>query len=149
VASGVVRFDLKRGESHGMRFLRFRAWIREVLAHGDFAPHGRPVGVVAYEQAHHRGGAATSLCVGLVTEVLAEAAAVGAETTSVHTGTLKKHATGRGGADKDAMHRAALVRWPGHQWGTGDAPTAEEVHDAADALCVLAWALDEIGEGAE
>lgn len=153
VTSGVQTFDLRRGESAGMRFLRFRAWLREVMALAysrDLGRAAREKGVVAFEQAHHRGGHATSLAVGLVTVVLEEAAAQGWETTSVHTATLKKHATGKGNADKLGMLYAAVTRWPS-QWA--DVPLSVRIErgsegdaDRADALCVLAWALEQIGE---
>lgn len=129
VESGVQIFDLRRGESPGMRFLRFRRWLSGMLE--TLSP-----GVVAYELAHHRGGPATELAVGLQTRVQELAAARGLEYVSVHTGTLKRHATGSGRAPKGAMIEAARARWPS-QTIEGD--------DQADALCVLAWALDEVG----
>lgn len=131
VTSGVQSFETKRGESAGMRFLRARRWLREVLSLAG----GK--GVIAYEQAHHRGGHATAVGVGLVTVVLEEAADQGWETTNVHTSALKKHATGKGNAKKPDMVAAARARWE-----------REDVTDdnEADALLVLAWALDEIGE---
>lgn len=142
VTSGVQTFDLRRGESAGMRFLRFRAWLREIMALAG----GK--GVIAFEQAHHRGGHATSLAVGLVTVVLEEAAAQGWETTSVHTATLKKHATGKGNASKGEMIGAAVRRWhrvrPFRLQFTTTSECCDE--DEADALCVLAWALEQIGE---
>ena len=72
--SGTMEFKLKRGESPGMRFLRCRAWLAEM-----FELMAGNIDVIVYEQAHHRGGAATSVCVGLVTEVLAFAADRGIE----------------------------------------------------------------------
>lgn len=102
--SGVFTADLKRGESPGMRFLRFRAWLKELIS----ASGG--VDVLVYEQAHHRGGAATQLCVGLVTEALAMAAEHNAETMPVHTASLKKWATGSGRADKSVMISEAKRR---------------------------------------
>lgn len=141
VTSGRQVFELRRGESAGMRFLRFRAWLREVMALAG------GTGVLAYEQAHHRGGHATALAVGLVTVALEEAADKGWQTTSVHTGTLKKFATGNGGASKDRMIGAALALWgPALEAQNGDGSLPGD--DEADALCVLAWALSEIGEAA-
>lgn len=131
VTSGAQVLELRRGESAGMRFLRFRGWLREVMERAGSS------GLLAYEAAHHRGGHATALCVGLATVALEEAAARGWETASVHTASLKKHATGRGGASKDDMRAAAQARW-----GRSELPGEDE----ADALCVLAWAMNEIGE---
>jgi len=130
VESGTQVHDLRRGESRGMRYLRFRAWLGGVL------DQVRP-DVVAFEQAHHRGGPATEIGVGLSTRVMESCAERGIEYTSVHTGTLKKHATGKGSANKDAMVQAARDRWH----------IVPETDDQADALCVLAWAMDELGVG--
>ncbi len=112
-----------------MRFLRFRAWLIRVLE------EHRP-DVVFYEQAHHRGGAATELCVGFVTRVQELCAERGIEYQSVHSGTLKKHATGKGNTKKPAMIAAAKERWP-YQVVADD--------NQADALCLLAFAMEEMG----
>lgn len=131
VESGVQVFDLRRGESPGMRFLRFRRWLGQMLE--DLSPE-----LVVYELAHHRGGPATELAVGFQTRVQELAAARGVEYTSVHTATLKKHATGSGRAGKPAMIAAAAARWPDQ---------VLEDDNQADALCLLAWGLADVGEG--
>ncbi len=102
--SGVQVFDVKRGESPGMRFLRCRSWLNEMY---DLVPG---LSVLVYEQAHHRGGSATACCVGLVTVVLEFAAKNKLETMPVHTATLKKWATGNGRAGKPEMIKAAIAR---------------------------------------
>ena len=102
IFSGVQTFDLKRGESPGMRFLRFRSWLNEMKQNCP----GK-IDLIVFEQAHHRGGAATQLCVGLMTDVLAFAAEIEAETMPVHTATLKKFATGMGNASKQEMIKTA------------------------------------------
>lgn len=94
--SGVQRFDLRRGESPGMRFLRFRAWLAEICR--LIEPE-----VIAYEQPHHRGGAATEVAYGFLTEVKTMSAAKGIELMPVHSSTLKKWATGKGNAGKGEM----------------------------------------------
>lgn len=126
--SGVIEFPLKRGESPGMRFLRCRAWLKEMgkLLDGQ-------IQVIAFEQAHHRGGAATMVCVGLVSEVLAFAAQHSIETMPVHTATLKKFATGNGRASKGAMIAAAQRLG----WDVTD-------DNEADAALLLEYALSEI-----
>lgn len=158
VTSGVQLFDVRRGESPGMRFLRCRRWLAEMLgdlrigdnaASWDVEEHRstirlvRQVDVVAYEKAHHRGGHATACLVGLATVVQEEAARLGIELAPVATGTLKKHATGSGGASKEQMVRAAIKRWPHRRDGILEENQALG-EDEADALCVLAWALDEL-----
>lgn len=138
IASGVQEFSLKRGESKGMRFLRFRKWLREMLALGEIGTSfsERSPGVIVYEQAHHRGSFATELAVGLVTDVLAEAARVGAEHMPVHTGSLKKWATGKGNAGKPMMIARAEELYP-------DVSIIDDNH--ADALLLLAHGIEETG----
>ncbi|WP_300456655.1 hypothetical protein [Desulfobacula sp.] len=128
ISSGVQEFGLARGESVGMRFLRFRAWLKKMA---EYAP-GK-IDLIVYEQAHHRGGAATQLCVGLVTDALAFAADIGADTMPVHTGTLKKYATGKGNAGKELMKLAARAR--------GYKPVDD---NEADACMLLEYALEDL-----
>ena len=127
-SSGVQEFGLKRGESVGMRFLRFRAWLKKM---SEYAPG--QIDLIVFEQAHHRGGAATQLCVGLTTDVLAFAADIGAETMPVHTGSLKKFATGAGNSGKDQMIVAARKM--------GYSPKDD---NEADACLLLEFAMYEL-----
>ena len=131
IESGTQDFALGRGESPGMRFIRFRKWFDDMLT------EARPE-LVVYEQPHHRGGAATEILVGMSTRVQELCALDRITVTNCHTGTLKKHATGSGRASKQDMI-AAAERW----WGKVTTDDNE-----ADALCLLAWALEEFGEGA-
>ncbi len=128
VESGVQVFDVKRGESPGMRFVRMRRWLNDVgarLSPGD---------LLVYEQAHHRGGPATACGVGLVTIALEWAADHKVEHQGVHTSTLKKHATGHGHAEKAQMIQAA------------ESIFKKKVIDdnEADALLLLNYAMKEI-----
>lgn len=131
LTSGVQSFALRSGESSGLRLLRFRRWLREVLELGE-------VRLVAYEQpvihrkrrqlnrsvAHNLEGVLLPELEGLVDYVSPTPAEV------------KKHATGKGNASKEQMVEAARERWR----------VDVEDHNQADALCVLAWTLEEIGE---
>jgi hypothetical protein len=134
----VQEFKLKRGESKGMRFLRFRKWLREMLQLGELGTSFSEdlPGLIAFEQAHHRGGAATELAVGLVTDVLAEAARVSLEHMPVHTGALKKWATGKGNTGKEGMIKRAEELYPGIE-------IIDDNH--ADALLLLGYGLEEVG----
>lgn len=129
VESGIVSFDTRRGESPGLRFMRFRSWLVEMWRIAG------PFDLAIFEQAHHRGGAATELCVGMTTRVSEFAAEHGIEHASVHTGTLKKAIAGSGAADKPTMIRRAIEIWGKH-------PTD---HNEADALCLLRYAIDNYG----
>lgn len=131
LTSGVQSFALRSGESSGMRLLRFRRWLREVLELGE-------VRLVAYEQpVIHRKRRQLNRSVAHNLEgVLLPELEGRADYVSPTPAEIKKHATGRGNASKADMVAAAQVRWE------------REVQDdnEADALCVLAWALEEIGE---
>ena len=144
ITYGAQTFRLGRGESQGMRFLRLRAWLQELSTLLRLRPNDgfaeRPTygpGLLAWEKPHHRGGAATELCVGMRTIAIAHAAAQRLDHTEVHTASLKMHATGKGNAGKAAMIIAAQKRW--------DLVVGVLREDEADALCVLSWAADEIG----
>ena len=139
ILSGVKEFPLKRGESRGIRFLRFRKWLREILETGNFGCRfcDNTPGVIVYEQAHHRGGYATEVAVGLVTDVLAEAAREGIEHMSVHSGTLKKATTGSGRSSKADMIAQVKLWYP-------NTHIIDDNH--ADALCLLNYGINEIGK---
>lgn len=124
VTSGVWDIVPRRGESPGMRYLHLRAQLQTVrAAYPDLA-------TVFYEQAHHRGGAATEYAVGCVATVQAWCAEHGIEHAAVHSATIKKHATGKGNAPKDAVMTAMRSR--------GFAPADD---NEADALALLDWAF--------
>jgi hypothetical protein len=110
-----------------MKWLRFKAWLLEVL---------NLVGktdVIVYEQAHHRGGAATHSAHGFIATLEAVAAEEWIEVTNYHTATIKKHATQNGRAPKEKMIEAARKRWSN---------VIDDNH--ADALWLLSLAQSEL-----
>lgn len=117
--SGVQDFqhDAKR-ESPGMRFLRFSRWLHSMM-------DSHPITLVVYEQPHQRGGGATMVGVGLVATLQAVCAERGVEHQSVHSGTLKKFATGKGNASKEEMVKAC--------------PKAVTDDNESDAIWLLAY----------
>jgi len=103
--SGTWDLTPRRGESPGVRYLRLRARLNDVLA-------GYPdLKLVVYEQAHHRGGAATEYAAGVATDIQSWCAEHGIEHATLHSATVKKHATGKGNAKKPALIAAALARF--------------------------------------
>lgn len=125
-------WDLKphRGESPGVRYIRLRAQLQEAkAAYPD-------IGIVVYEQAHHRGGAATEYGVGVATHLQSWAAERGVEVQAVHSATVKKCATGHGNANKKAM-REAYERLMGSPPGAWHLRTDDEI----DAFWILQWAI--------
>lgn len=100
IASGIEDFSKKRGESNGFMFLKFRNWLNYILS------YHKP-NIVVYEQAHHRGGAATEIGVNLTGRIQEVCTNLEIEYAPVHTATLKKFATGNGRAKKSEMMNAA------------------------------------------
>ena len=124
VESGTEDFSKKRGESNGMLFLNFRIWLTKMLL--------RNVALVIYEQAHHRGGAATEICVNLTGRVQEMCDELKIEYTTVHSNTLKKWATGFGHADKGEMMVRAGIE-------LGRRPVDD---NEADAVILAAYASE-------
>ncbi len=127
-ASGVQDFTPRRGDSPGMRWIEFRGWLNRLL---DSAP----ADIIVYEQAHHRGGAATHVAHALIGAVESIAAERKIEITSRHTATIKKHATGSGRANKEEMFQAAREKW-------ADRTLADD--NEADALWLLDLVLSDL-----
>jgi len=124
-------WDLRPGrdDSPGVRYLKLRARLEETRA---AVPD---LGLVVCELPHHRGGAATQVGAGLLATAQAWAAERGVEVTGVHTGALKRWATGGGAASKETVVRCACERFA----------CASLLDDEADALFLLAWGLDLVG----
>ncbi len=131
IESGTDTFDVKRGESPGTRYMRFNRWLDEFALHPSA---GLPrVELIVFEQAHHRGGAATEVAAGFSTRVLEFCARHGIEHAVVHSARLKKFATGKGNASKTEMLEAVARRWK-----------RVETDDEADALALLYQVIDEL-----
>jgi len=126
VESGVMSFKKKRGESNGILFLKFRTWVSELIL------TTRP-DIVAYEQAHFRGGAATEICVGLQTRVQEAAAQHEINCLPVTTSQVKKSLSGKGSASKEDQIAAARII-------IGRAPLSD---DEADAIGVALATYEE------
>jgi len=126
IDSGVQDFSLKRGESAGMRFFNFRSWLNRML-------NKFKVDIVIYEQAHHRGGPATMIGVGLVTRIQEECDIREIQYMPLHSATLKKFATGKGNASKELMLKSARETW-------GDLVADD---NEADALWLMEYARKE------
>jgi crossover junction endodeoxyribonuclease RuvC len=125
IASGTVEFKPSRWEGGGMIYLRFRAWLQEV----DETAGG--VGAVYFEEVRsHRGVAAAHAYGGFLAHLTAWAEANRIPYAGVPVGTIKRHVTGKGNADKDAV--IAAVRALGFE---------PKDDNEADALALLDWAL--------
>jgi hypothetical protein len=125
IASGTVEFRPGRFEGGGMVYLRFRAWLQEV----DETAGG--IGAVYFEEVRfHRGVTAAHAYGGYLAHLTAWAEMFKIPYRGVPVGTIKRHVTGRGNADKEAV--IAAVR------ALGFDPADD---NEADALALLDWAL--------
>lgn len=127
VTSGTVSFKPGRFEGGGMRFLRFRGWLDEFLRCAG------PIGAVYFEEVRrHAGVDAAHAYGGFLATLTAWCEAASIPYAGVPVSTIKRHATGKGNADKAAMIAAARTR--------GFAPQDD---NEADALAIMAWALEQ------
>ena len=105
VASGTWKLDNRRGDGAGMRYVRLERLVRELLEAYD--------GPLAYELvAAHKGTQAAHIYGGIVATITRVCEDVGRAYAGVGVGTIKKVATGKGNANKEAMMLAAQKRWP-------------------------------------
>jgi len=106
--SGMQDFSPRRGDSSGMRFIRFHAWLREMLS--SVKPE-----LVVYEQPilnqRKSGNAhAAEIAFGMAAILQTECESRGLQYCGINVAELKKFATGKGNAGKEAMHSALLAR---------------------------------------
>ncbi len=107
ITSGTVGFKGRdRYEGGGMRYLRFRKWLREMIE------LGKPELVVYEEVRRHMSTDAAHVHGGLLAVMQAELEAKEIPYTGIPVGTVKKVATGKGNASKDEMIAAAKAKWP-------------------------------------
>jgi len=133
IESGVQAFRARRGESPGMRYLYFRTWLDRIL--NRIKPD-----LIVYEMSHHRGGAATQIQIGLTSRIEEICSILKTDYMKVHSGEVKKFITGSGKAKKQAMITAANKIFQNQK----RSPERDIISDdEADAICILAWAINE------
>lgn len=129
VVSGTMEFRSGRYEGGGMRFLRFRSWLDHLL---DGA---KTIDLIHFEEVRrHAGTDAAHIYGGFLAHLSAWCEFKHIPYQGVPVGTIKRHATGKGNAGKDAVVAAMQAR--GHQ-------PADD--NEADALAILTWAIDTQG----
>ena len=119
IASGAWDLGARRHEGGGMKFVRLRSYLLALLdAHTD--------AVLGYEEVRrHLGTDAAHVYGGIVATVAAVCEERGVPYRGQPVATVKRAATGKGTAKKDAMVEAAVAAW-------GGSPSEDE----ADALWV-------------
>ena len=125
ITSGSQSFKPQRFEGGGMRFLRFKGWLTELKMHAD------GIDTLVFEEVRrHVSTDAAHAYGGFLATLTAWCEHHGVPYQGVPVGSIKKHATGKGNADKETV--IAAVR----AWGFDPADDNE-----ADALALLLWAL--------
>lgn len=129
IHSGSASFRQSRYDGGGMRFLRFRNWL------DDLANTGGPLGAIYFEEVRRHAGVDSShVYGGFLATLTAWCEASRVAYQGVPVGTVKRHVTGRGNADKAAV--IAAVRARGYQ-------PADD--NEADAIALLLWAIETRG----
>lgn len=129
LTSGSTCFKPQRFEGGGMRYLRFKHWLDE-LRTASTSLH-----TVYFEEVRrHAGVDAAHAYGGFLAHLTAWCEYHAIPYQGVPVGTIKKHATGKGNAPKDAMIAAMVAK--------GFTPADD---NEADALALLHWALAQGG----
>ena len=125
IVSGTQHFTPSRFEGGGMRFLRFKHWLTETKRASE------TIDAVFFEEVRrHVGVDAAHAYGGFLAHLTAWCEHHSIPYRGVPVATIKKHATGKGNADKDAV--IAAMRNKGFS-------SADD--NEADALALLDWAL--------
>ena len=129
ITSSTVSFRPGRFDGGGMRYLRFRAWLERL------ADDAGPIAAIHFEEVrHHTGTDAAHVFGGLLATLTAWAELRSIPYSGVPVATIKRHATGKGNANKEAMIAAARAR--------GFSPADD---NEADAIAILLWAIQTEG----
>lgn len=132
--SGHETFDVRRGESPGMRFVRFNRWLDDFLLRPVGEDLRARVDLIVYEQTlpSAPGALAREIETGFATRVQEFCARYDIEHQApLYPAQLKKWTTGHGNAKKPAMLEAVARRW-----------RRVDDHNEADAIALLHYALD-------
>ena len=129
IVSGTMEFKPGRYEGGGMRFLRFRTWLDHLEA------GAKTIDLLHFEEVRrHAGTDAAHIYGGFLAHLTAWCELKKIPYQGVPVGTIKRHATGKGNASKDAV--IAAMRSKGFN---------PEDDNEADALAILSWAIDTQG----
>ncbi|WP_245804668.1 crossover junction endodeoxyribonuclease RuvC [Erythrobacter tepidarius] len=125
ITSGTVSLRPGRFDGGGMRYLRFTNWLTEIDRLSG------PIAAIYFEEVRrHIGTDAAHLYGGFLATLTAWCEREGVAYQGVPVGTIKRFATGKGNAGKDAV--LAAMRQRGFQ-------PADD--NEADAIAILLWAL--------
>lgn len=131
VHAGTWDLSARRFEGGGMRYVHFERFFREAL---------RGAQLVAFEEVQmHQGTAAAHVYGGITAHLMRICQETGIPYFSIPYAHIKRAATGKGNAGKDAMVEAANCRW-------GLTLTEKKGADEADARWIAVAAASQYGE---
>jgi len=135
IRSGMEDFTPKKGDHIGKRYHDFIFWVADMII--DYKPE-----YIYYEMPHMRGRRATEVLHGYLTCLQETCYYQGAdEPISVHSGTIKKFATGNGRASKEEMIEAC------NKYAEVQSVLNPITDDnEADAICLLKYAESQLEE---
>ncbi len=129
ITSGTATFRPGRFEGGGMGWLRFRRWLDGMAASAG------PIGSIVFEEVRrHAGTTAAHVYGGFLAHLTAWCESARVPYQGVPVATIKRFATGKGNADKQAVIAAMRAR--------GFSPADD---NEADAIALLLWAVDAQG----
>jgi len=132
ITSGTASFRPGRFDGGGMRYLRFTNWLTELDRLSG------PIVTIWFEEVRrHAGTDASHIYGGLMASLTSWGELRGVPYEGVPVGTIKRHVTGKGNANKQAMIDAARAR--------GFSPADD---NEADAIAILLWAIETRGGAA-
>ena len=134
IASGTWDLSVRRDESSGMRLIRLRTKLNEIHKETN-------VDLLVYEASRNlRHGNPIRVAAELQGVIQVWAIDNQIEFKGYSPSEIKKHATGKGNCDKNAMMVAAFNRWPDvHPTGPADWPS-----DEADARWLADLAVQQL-----
>jgi len=125
ITSGTAEFRQDRWQGGGIKFLRFKTWLTEIKSSAG------GIDLVVYEAVRRHAGVDASHAFGGWLAILtAWCEHHGIAYEGVPVGTIKRHVTGKGNADKQAVIAAVKA--------LGFNPADD---NEADALALLHWAI--------
>ena len=132
ITSGTASFKPGRFDGGGMRYLRFTNWLTELDRLSG------PIATIWFEEVRrHAGTDASHVYGGLMASLTSWGELRGVPYEGVPVGTIKRHVTGKGNANKQAMIDAARA--------LGFSPADD---NEADAIAILLWAIETRGGAA-
>lgn len=104
-SSGMWDLKARSGESVGMRVVRFKSKVKEIIEADD-------IQLIAYERPSGRNIRAIQVASEMVGVIITLCNERGIEYASYSPGEVKRFATGKGNCNKDDMVEAAEKKWP-------------------------------------